>query len=82
VIAERSRVDGVHVRKLRHVDEKDAAPKNMLQIGAGSAKDRLHIVQALRCCAAVSGPTSFPVAGSVAPCPDTTMSRSNCMPGE
>jgi hypothetical protein len=48
VIAERSSVDGVHVRKLRHVDEKDAAPEDVLQIGASSAQDRLHVPQALR----------------------------------
>ena len=47
VIAERSRVDGIHVLKLRHVDEKDAAPEDVLQIGASSAEDRLHVAQAL-----------------------------------
>src|SRR5512134_2154422 len=33
-------------------------------------------------CVSMSGPASEPVAGSVAPCPDTNTSRSNKMPGE
>ena len=47
VIAECLGVDGVHVRKLRHVDEKDAASEDVLQIGPSSAQDRLHVPQAL-----------------------------------
>ena len=48
VIAEHLCIHPVHVRKLRHVDEKNAAPEHVLQIGAGGAENRLHVAQALR----------------------------------
>ena len=48
MIAERARVDRVHLRELAHVDEKDTAAEHVRQIGAGGAEDRLHVAQALR----------------------------------
>src|SRR5262249_59308070 len=47
MLAEHSRVDGVHGLELTHVDEEDAAAQHVLEIGSGSAQDRLNVLQHL-----------------------------------
>jgi hypothetical protein len=47
MVAENAGVDRVHLLEFVHVKQKDAAPQNMLQAGAGGFQDRFDISQTL-----------------------------------
>jgi hypothetical protein len=47
MVAERTLIRGVHVRKFFHVEQETPAPEHVLQIGTGCLQNGLHVLQTL-----------------------------------